>query len=168
MEITTTKIKATMIVASFWTISSVCVFSQTSSKHFDIVPKSVVYQNECGSRIQEMIGLLRSAKPDRPLIVISHLAKNESTGLGARRLHNAKTYLTSKYFDQRLNTNLIITAEGERTGQIGYVDFFSDGDLVLRILVENGKDLYLGDCGAEEANFCRADFDKQFFPCKRN
>lgn len=145
-----------------------CVAFLASGVHAqsgELNPKSVVYPKECGYRQREMVVLLRAAKPNRPLVIVSHLGKLDRAAIGPRRIFNAVTYLTSPQFEERWNPKFVIAAEGQKSTDLGYVDFFLDGELALRIVLENNADLALGECGGGE-NPCDNSFEKQFFPCK--
>jgi hypothetical protein len=153
------------ILVACWMLSAFTCYAQTAPQHTGIVPQSIVYPNECGYRNREMITLLRRAKPKRALIVISHLGVGERRNTGERRLFNATTFLTNAVFDERWDSRFIVTAEGARVADGGYVDFFLDAELTLRIQLEKDADLYLGDCGAG-VRLCDSPLDKQLHPCK--
>lgn len=159
--------KKIFMVLTIWIIFVSAIYSQVPSQPQEITPKSVVFPNECGFRLREMVVLLRDAKPNRPLVIVSHLGGKETKTLGEERLFNAKTYLTSSFFTDRWNGDFIVLAEGNRVTGNGYIDFFLDGELALRILLEANADLYLGDCGAGTGDKpCANPFDAQFFPCR--
>jgi len=90
------------------------------------------------------------------VFVIARLGKGEYTSrLNQRRLHNARTYL-----ENRLKSESIIVAEGERVNGEGRVEFYVGSELMIVSMVRRGADLcvncfewnpkYYG-CGREDA-----------------
>lgn len=79
-----------------------------------------------------------SQSSERELVfVIARLGRGEtSRHLNQRRLHNAKTYL-----ENRLSSEQIILAEGERSSKEGRVEFYVRNKLVLISLIRPGRDL---------------------------
>ena len=77
-----------------------------------------------------------SKKPER-VFVIARLGEGEkSRRLNQRRLHKARTYLNN-----RLKSESIVVAEGERASGEGRVEFYVGSELVLVSMVRRGADL---------------------------
>ena len=75
---------------------------------------------------------------ERELVfVIARLGRGETSRyLTQRRLHNAKTYLGN-----RLRSEQIILAEGDRSPEEGRVEFYVGSKLLLVSLIGRGRDL---------------------------
>jgi hypothetical protein len=153
------------------------IWGQSSDKIFPLHPKAGggVRASDCTVKFDSIRAfmLTASAKKDALIIIMSHLGKEESARLGKRRLYNAKTYLTSIAFDlkYRRDSESILIAEGEREAQgAGFLDFYIEGEIELRIFFEKNEDLLLGSCVLNQSyeKFCKTDFEKLFYPCKKN
>ena len=141
------------------------MYAQKPKETNSMTPKTLVYPTECGFRLREMVELVRKSDGDRALIVISHLGTGERDISHQRRLFNARSYLSSPFFDRPWKRGLIVLGRGESVVGLGYLDFFVDGELALRIQLERNADLYLGDCGGGEGA-CSNPFEEQFYPCQ--
>lgn len=137
---------------------------------FIIKPKVEVKFDSCQENNSELSILNQYTKQDDLIIVISHLGKDEKESYGQRRLYNAMTFLT-KGFNAEYNRTpeSILVAEGKRVDEKGYLDFFTKGNLELRIFLGKNRDLRVPPCvlQAPEEKPCSTDFEKLFYPCKK-
>lgn len=143
--------------------------AQTTGESSQSQPKVVVEKYACGLRYNSLGSLIQYSKKDDVIIIISHIGKGEADKFGKRRLSNAKTFLTQETVYYKKPPEFVVTAEGEKVGGEGYLDFYVHGEFEVRIFIEKNKDLYLGDCGAEpDQKPCQTAYEKLFYPCKAN
>lgn len=146
---------------------TVFAYGQGKPNLTQLVPRTEVQRNACGFRLHEFQSMLQFGNTSRPVIVIAHLNNDEKSDYAKRRLHNAKAYLSNSAFPRRWADEFVVTAEGHRVSGNGYLDFFLDGELTVRMFTGLGQDLYLGDCGAGTGDKqCSTEFEKQFYPCR--
>jgi hypothetical protein len=145
------------------------VAAQQSMAQNSLKPKSEIRKTNCEENNLVLINLDQSNDRNDLIIIISHSAKNEKKVMGARRLHNAVTFLT-KSFEREYNrtANSIITAKGATTDDKAYLDFFVKGQLELRIFFDRNRDLRLPPCVFlfPKEKPCSTDFEKMYYPCK--
>ena len=95
---------------------------------------------------------------DKTIIVIARLGdKDSKPNLNKRRLHNVRRFLTLgesyKYSNGKSYKHTeesIISAVGEPTKGYGQVEFYLDGRLIEVIKLGGNRDLFIGDCYAEQ------------------
>lgn len=144
------------------------VLPQTSSNRDRSTPKVVISNRDCGLKTNQLDNLVQNWESTTLVIIVSHARRDEKSKFGSRRLYNAKTYFTMEGLKNRRSTDLVLTAHGETAADDGYLDFYIQGELELRILFRKNDDLRLGDCAPDSADgTCPTTFDKMFYPCKR-
>ncbi len=151
------------------TMSSIALFAQESLIEA-LTPKSVVEKTTCFTNSNEMEILNYDNRlPMSAVIIVSHLGIDEKVNVGKRRLNNAKIFL-SKERDPQYGRSLesIVVAEGDRSKDKGFVDFFVGGQLELRIFLPKNRDLLVQPCvGEPEQKECATKLQRLFYPCKK-
>ncbi|HEX8368003.1 MAG TPA: hypothetical protein VF604_05635 [Pyrinomonadaceae bacterium] len=142
-------------------------FGQSGEKD-RLKPKKIIETPTCESNMTELGFLNQYSKGNEFVLIISHTGQNEKKYFGERRLYNAKIFLTKGFVSINRTPESIIIAQGERVSQKGYLDFFVDGILELRIFFDKNQDFFLGTCVLDYPyeKPCSSAYDKLFYPCK--
>ncbi|MGB7208039.1 MAG: hypothetical protein WBD27_05205 [Pyrinomonadaceae bacterium] len=146
------------------------VTAQTTSPQTSFEPKFVVETARCEENRLQLSILNQYSDKDAMIFVISHTGKGEKKDIGQRRLDNTLTFLT-RGFKEEYNRTIqsIVIAEASNSVAIGYLDFFVQDRLKLRIKFKRNYDLQVGTCvwNVPYERPCASDFEKLFYPCKR-
>ncbi len=143
--------------------------AQEQDNQFSLKPKVEVKNSSCELNTKELDVLSQYSKKSKLIIIISHLGEIENSAFGKRRLHNAKTFFTkgvNSSFTRSLES--LLTAEGEKVSDKGYLDFYVEGELELRIVFGKNKDLSVSPCAFNfpDEKPCETDYEKLLYPCK--
>jgi len=102
-------------------------------------PKVELTVTACENNAFALSGLTGlDPRDENNLIIISHAGTKEKSKYGARRLHNAKLFFSSRL---NIDPDLLITGEGFQIAGRGYLDFFLQGVLALRLYFPADRDL---------------------------
>jgi len=150
-------------------INIVTVVAQKQDREFFIKPKNEVENSKCELSIKELSLLSQNTKPDSLMIIISHSGKDEKIIFGKRRLYNAKALFTKAESKNIRPSESVMVAEGERISNQGYLDFYVQGALELRITFKKNRDLYIRPCSLNfpDEKYCSTELEKLFYPCKK-
>ncbi len=144
--------------------------AQTTSSQTSFEPKFVVDTARCEENSSQLSILNQYSDKDAMIFVISHAGKGEKKDIGQRRLDNSLTFLTQG-FKKEYNRTIqsIVIAEASDSVANGYLDFFVQDRLELRIKFKRNYDLQIGVCvwNVPYERPCSSDFEKLFYPCKR-
>lgn len=151
-------------------VFSVCVafyqfsFAQDLDDRFPLKPGREIKQPYCEFNIPELEKIAAKIGSDKYLIIVSHLEKTERKSISSRRLYNAKKFFMTVPYNR--STDSILTAEGEPDTGYGYLDFFVEGRLELRIHVNKNAELVVTSCIVDPPNSrCSNPNESNFYPC---
>lgn len=134
----------------------------------ELRPVVSVTKSTCFTNSQELERLYWDSQTAESIIILSHVASTEKKRFGVRRLHNASTFLRMDRDKSNIRSKIpVIAAEGSKVVGTGYVDFFVNGRLQLRIFLRKNSDLVVSPCVAEpEDKPCSGINERLFYPCK--
>ncbi|MFM9903656.1 MAG: hypothetical protein ACKVQJ_03685 [Pyrinomonadaceae bacterium] len=154
------------LVIALFVIGFETSLAQKVDNIFPPVPKAVIDKPYCEFNVPKLEELGKIIGSTKFLIIVSHLSTAERTSLASRRLFNAKGFFTTPPFSR--SPDSILIAEGEKVTGLGYVDFFVDNDLQLRIFLNKNAELVVTACVVDPpGSRCTSLREKKFFPCKK-
>lgn len=134
----------------------------------DLIPVVTVTKSTCFTNSLELERIYWNPEIPESIIIVSHLGTTEKKKFGARRLHIASTFLSLDRNKSDARSKLsVVAAEGSKATGMGYVDFFVNGRLELRIVLSRNSDLLVSPCVTEPEDIpCGSFQEKLFYPCK--
>jgi len=149
---------------------SVCIvsyqfsFAQNTDDRFHAKPDREIKQPYCEFNVPELERIAAKIESNKYLIIVSHPERTERKSISSRRLYNAREFFKSSPYDRP--TDSILIAEGEPITGYGYVDFFVEGKLELRIHVNKNAELVVTACVIDPPNSrCSNSHELLFYPC---
>ena len=144
-------------------------YAQSESTRPYYEPEFTLEKAVCWMNVEQLLMIDQQTTKDKLIIIISHLGKSDNPDFGKRRLHNAKMFFTKYELGKKRSDKYIVTAEGEKADNEGYLDFFVDGKLKFRIFFRRNGDFLLWDCYPNDSKeFCSAEYDKNLYPCYKS
>jgi len=122
--------------------TGVSVSAQSKVAEPYVVPGNPSACEVNAATFDNLANILRSG--DERLFVVARLGKGESSrDLNRRRLHNVRTYFKENH---GLEAKRFVSAEGDRVGGEGRVEFYIGSNLMQISLVKRGRDICVDCC----------------------
>ena len=151
----------------FLLVIIVCTVSVFSQKTLDkLSPRLLVPKAECSLNSSFLQSVESTTEPDDLILIISHLGKSEKDKVADRRLYNARTFI-SRFATKARSPERIIISKGEKSTADGYLDFFVNGQLEMRVIFPKNRDLLVQPCVQDPEKTPCSDEDSLFYyPCR--
>jgi hypothetical protein len=156
-----------IVFVLFW--GCLVVHSQVENRKKPWLPKKEAATISCEDNLALLDTLIQSIHTDKMLLIVSHLGKRENRAdLSRRRLYNIKTYYTKGFDQTEREAESIVIADGEKVTGKGYLDFYVEGQIILRLYLNYNRDLTFGPCTLlPEEKRCSTAYEKMFYPCRK-
>lgn len=155
-------------IVSIITLLFISVAAVSQEMTDPLKPRFVLQRSTCFLNSNSLMSIDVELDSKELIIVISHLGKNEKQRMANRRLYNAKTFIRWMAGKGRSDER-IIAGIGEPSSDQGYLDFFVEGDLELRIYFPKNKDLLVQPCFEDpEQKPCTGENGRMFYPCRKD